>query len=81
MGLFTSGAASRLMPVAALLAGGLGCLSAMAGSYTQLHGFTGASDGAVPGSGLTADSSGNLYGTTSEGALICNGNIYDETAA
>jgi hypothetical protein len=34
---------------------------------TTLYTFTGAHDGAVPLGGLVADSSGNLYGTTSQG--------------
>lgn len=34
---------------------------------TTLYSFTGAHDGAVPLGGLVADSSGNLYGTTSQG--------------
>ncbi|MGH6846196.1 MAG: choice-of-anchor tandem repeat GloVer-containing protein, partial [Methylocella sp.] len=43
------------------------------GTYTELHSFTGSSDGAFPG-GLIADSSGNLYGTTGGGgASGCGG--------
>jgi uncharacterized repeat protein (TIGR03803 family) len=34
---------------------------------TVLHAFTGGSDGALPLAGLTADRSGNLYGTTYNG--------------
>jgi uncharacterized repeat protein (TIGR03803 family) len=37
------------------------------GTETVLHTFTGGSDGGVPSGGLIADSSGNLYGTTSRG--------------
>ena len=36
-------------------------------SYTDLHDFTGGSDGAFPQGNLRLDSSGNLYGTASEG--------------
>jgi uncharacterized repeat protein (TIGR03803 family) len=45
-------------------------------TFTLLHSFTGGpSDGASPGAGLIADSSGNLYGTTSRGgaSTLCNG--------
>src|ERR1700730_17500096 len=38
------------------------------GTETVLHSFTG-SDGRFPGSGLIADSSGNLYGTTHNGGV------------
>ncbi len=36
-------------------------------SYTQLHAFTGGSDGAFPAGGLGFDKSGDLYGTTEFG--------------
>lgn len=36
-----------------------------AGNFTVLHGFAGQADGAYPMSGLTLDTAGNLYGTTS----------------
>ena len=36
-------------------------------SYTDLYDFTGGSDGAYPLSNVIVDSSGNLYGTASEG--------------
>ena len=41
------------------------------GGYTEniLHTFTGGSDGAGPSTSLTADSSGNLYGTAGSGGL------------
>ena len=41
------------------------------GSWTEavLHNFAGAPDGAVPTSGLTFDSAGNLYGTTGFGGV------------
>jgi uncharacterized repeat protein (TIGR03803 family) len=37
------------------------------GTETVLYSFTGAPDGATPGGDLVQDSSGNLYGTTSQG--------------
>ena len=37
------------------------------GGESVLHAFTGGSDGASPGAGLTADGAGNLYGTTLAG--------------
>jgi hypothetical protein len=36
-------------------------------SYTSLYDFTGGSDGAFPGSKLTIDANGNLFGTTEAG--------------
>ena len=35
----------------------------------ELHIFTGAGDGGAPGSGITLDGAGNLYGTTEAGGL------------
>jgi uncharacterized repeat protein (TIGR03803 family) len=40
---------------------------AYAQTYTVLHNFTGGNDGALPTSGLTLGSAGNLYGTATEG--------------
>ncbi len=40
-----------------------------AGNETVLHTFTGGSDGGNPIGGLTADSAGNLYGTTYQGGI------------
>jgi uncharacterized repeat protein (TIGR03803 family) len=37
-------------------------------SYTDLHDFTSGADGANPVGGVSLDASGNLYGTTSDGA-------------
>jgi hypothetical protein len=36
-------------------------------TYTDLHDFTGGSDGAYPFSSVVVDANGKLYGTTSEG--------------
>ncbi|MGH9206790.1 MAG: choice-of-anchor tandem repeat GloVer-containing protein, partial [Acidimicrobiales bacterium] len=47
------------------------------GTETVLHSFAGgASDGSLPAAGLIADSSGNLYGTTSEGGASNNGVVF-----
>ena len=43
-------------------------LSAQAQTFTVIHNFTGGADGAQP-VGLTADPSGNLYGTTGSGGV------------
>jgi uncharacterized repeat protein (TIGR03803 family) len=44
-----------------------------AGKETILHEFAGGAEGATPGAGVTLDSAGNIYGTTSVGGdLICN---------
>ena len=51
--------------------GGAGCgtvfVLSPAGTKTVLYAFAGGNDGANPFPGLTADSSGNLYGTTLQG--------------
>jgi uncharacterized repeat protein (TIGR03803 family) len=45
------------------------------GNYSVLYSFTGGTDGATPLGGLIMDSSGNLYGTTSDGGTPgCNYN-------
>ena len=53
-------------------AGGAGCGTVFklspSGTETVLYSFTGGSDGGTPRAGLIADSSGNLYGTTYQGA-------------
>jgi uncharacterized repeat protein (TIGR03803 family) len=47
------------------------------GTETVLYSFMGGSDGSFPGtSGLIADSSGNLYGTTEEGAMFDEGVVF-----
>ena len=48
------------------------------GALTTLHVFTG-SDGALPYSGLVADSSGNLYGVTNQGGTYGYGVVYEIT--
>lgn len=57
--------------------GGCGTIFRLApdGTLRVLYSFQGGSDGEYPAAGLTADTSGNLYGTTSEGAGSgCYGN-------
>lgn len=58
-------------------ASGLGCGTIFSidpsGKETVLYSFTGGSDGALPGGGLTMDASGNLYGVAlSGGDISCN---------
>jgi uncharacterized repeat protein (TIGR03803 family) len=43
------------------------------GKDTILHEFSGGTEGATPGAGVTLDSAGNIYGTTGVGGdLSCN---------
>jgi uncharacterized repeat protein (TIGR03803 family) len=46
------------------------------GKETVLYNFTGAADGGNPDTGLTADSSGNLYGTTESGGVNGFGTVF-----
>jgi len=46
-------------------------------TYTSLHDFTGGADGGNPLSGVTLDTNGNLYGTTSLGGMQ-GGNCYTQ---
>ena len=48
-------------------------------SGTMLHTFTNKPDGGVPNGGLVADSSGNLYGTTTEGGTNRVGAVFELT--
>ncbi len=50
-------------------------------TYTSLHDFTGqtGSDGAYPQGGLVLDTSGNLYGTASEGGIYNSGTVFEIT--
>ncbi len=45
----------------------LGSVPALAQTFTVIHTFNGAQDGAYPNGGLTIDHAGNFYGTTSGG--------------
>jgi uncharacterized repeat protein (TIGR03803 family) len=49
------------------------------GTESVLHTFTGGSDGARPKGSLIADSSGNLYGTTSSGGGLRGGTVFQIT--
>ncbi|MEJ0048996.1 MAG: choice-of-anchor tandem repeat GloVer-containing protein [Rhodospirillales bacterium] len=44
------------------------------GTATTLHSFAGGTDGKYPVAGLTLDTAGNLYGTTTQGGASCAGN-------
>ena len=47
--------------------------------YTDLHDFTGATDGGNPYSSLVLDSSGNLYGTAYQGGQNNGGVVFEIT--
>ena len=48
-------------------------------TYTLLHSFTGANDGANPTGTLVFDSAGNIYGTTFAGGASNQGVVYEVT--
>lgn len=50
---------------------------AISQTYTVIHNFTGADDGAYPYAGLSIDRAGNLYGTTLAGGLVQNCRPYE----
>jgi uncharacterized repeat protein (TIGR03803 family) len=50
---------------------------AVAQNYTVVYAFTGLNGGNGPQSGLTADSAGNLYGTTTFGGLNDFGTVFE----
>jgi uncharacterized repeat protein (TIGR03803 family) len=52
-----------------LLTAGVATRSAQAQTFTVMHTFTGAPDGANPVAGLVQDATGNLYGTTQQGGI------------
>src|SRR5580704_12576068 len=54
---------------------GLTLVVAQAQTFTVLHTFSGGGDGANPLAGLTMDTAGNFYGTTSLGGTG-NGEVY-----
>lgn len=64
---------------------GIGCGSVFElspdgkGGWTEaiLYAFTGGTDGNTPYSGLVADASGNLYGTTMFGGVSASGNVFE----
>ena len=57
----------------------LGVPQAHAQTFTVLHTFTGAPDGALPEAGVTMDAAGNLYGTTFHGGTNGVGLVYKLT--
>lgn len=71
-------AANGLMPVFACVLGmAAGAIQGVeAQTFSVVHSFAGASDGANPLNGLVADGSGNLYGTTSAGGTSYNGVVF-----
>ena len=62
--------------VASLIAAAAGASSAVAQTESLLYSFTGGSDGGNPSSGLTFDSSGNLYGTALSGGASGAGTVF-----
>jgi uncharacterized repeat protein (TIGR03803 family) len=48
-----------------------------AGKHTVLYSFGAGSDGSIPYAGITLDTKGNLYGTTSAGGSTGNGTVFE----
>ena len=48
-------------------------------TYTDLHDFTGGSDGRYPAGSIAFDPAGNLYGTTTGGGAIGYGVVFEIT--
>jgi uncharacterized repeat protein (TIGR03803 family) len=71
-------AANGLMPIFACVLGmAAGAIQGVqAQTFSVVHSFSGASDGANPLNGLVADESGNLYGTASAGGTSGNGVVF-----
>jgi len=66
---------NQLMPALALVLG-LTAGTINAQTFSVVHSFAGAADGANPLNGLTMDGSGNLYGTTNSGGASNNGVVF-----
>lgn len=72
-------ATQRFVPgvvLAVMLALGTAIPSAQGQTFTLLHVFTGAPDGAYPVAGFLQDTAGNLYGITQQGGIttgVCTG--------
>ncbi len=58
-------------------------LSPGSGGWTEsvIYNFTGSNDGGTPFGGLTLDSAGNLYGTTTQGGRFANGTVFELSPA
>lgn len=48
-----------------------------AGTFSVLHTFSGGVDGGIPTGGVIQDERGNLYGTTSFGAALYDGTVFE----
>ena len=61
---------------------GCGTVFKLAPDHTEtvLYAFQGGSDGAYPGDGLTADATGDFFGTTSQGGTNNGGTIFELSA-
>jgi len=63
----TSGRLAMVLGILIALCAGSSC-DLQAQTYTVIHNFSNQGDGRWPGTGLTIDPAGNLYGTSTNGA-------------
>jgi len=72
---------SSLPSVLVILVFSLVAVPVAAQTFTVLHSFTGYGDGSLPTAGLTADGTGNFYGTATSGGTNNHGTVFKLSSA